>query len=502
MAWLSLRQLCCMRRREHLTCNVIFGHTAETTRSYARRVSFVDGPKPSLRFRDRSVFEGVARQEVGSLDLVAHSVAVLVPSLTALGTGLAFPATIGPGFWLSTLLGFGVVFLLASTFGEFSARFRSAGTLYTFVAKGLGAAPALVVAGCLVVGYAAMIGFGPSDAADRADAALSASGLDGPGPWRIGALFVVGVLMCLYAMTRGIYWSTRAALVAEAASFVILVAVLVVWTLRYGLPSSGAFSLEGASPGRILLGAATIVALTLAFESSASLGLETRRPLREVPQALKSSLALAAMLFVVANVVATARPADAPSIWSWRWLSPGADRSVGDALVLAVLAWSLVALSMCVWSALARLLFSMAREEILPAALGRVDARGIPMVATLAVLPLVMAPPVLAMLAGVGLDGFSWQLKLSASTVLCVAYASAAASLPLFLRSIDEVTRGSVVAAVLGGVGAAAVAVNEIAHELRDGNPLGLTLLAVAVAIGLGMVATRLDADRSLRRDA
>ncbi|PKH40657.1 Amino acid transporter [Nocardioides alpinus] len=450
-------------------------------------MSASDGPRPSLRFRDRSVFDGVARQEVGSVDLAAHSVAVLVPSLTALGTGLAFPAMIGPGFWLSTLLGFGVVFLLASTFGEFSTRFRSAGTLYTFVAKGLGPAPALVVAGCLVVGYAAMIGFGLTDAAGRADAALDASGLGGAGPWRIGALFLVGVIMCLYAMTRGIHWSTRAALVAEAASFVILGAVLVVWTLRYGLPSTGAFSLQGASPGRILLGAATIVTLTLAFESSASLGLETRRPFREVPLALKSSLALAAVLFVIANVVATARPADAPSIWTWRWLSPGADRSVSDALVLVVLAWSLVALAMCVWSALARLLFSMSREGILPAALGRVDTRGIPVVATLAVLPLVVTPPVFAMLAGVGLDGFSWQLKLSASVVLCVAYASAAASLPLFLRSIDEVTHGPVLAAVIGGIGAAAVAANELVRELRDGNPLGLALLAVAFAVGLGM---------------
>jgi amino acid transporter len=435
------------------------------------------------------VFEGVARREVGGVDLVAHSVAVLVPSLTALGTGLSFPAAIGPGFWLSTLLGFGLVFMLSSTFGQFSARFRSAGTLYTFVAKGLGPVPALMVAGGLVIGYGAMIGFGLSDAAGRADAALDASGLVGAGEWRAGMLFVAGVLMCLYAMARGIYWSTRAALVAEVASFVVLGAVLVVWTIRYGLPSPEAFSLQGASPGRIMLGAATIVTLTLAFESSASLGLETRSPFREVPLALRSSLALAAVLFVVANLVATARPADAPSIWTWRWLSPGADRSMGDALLLVVLAWSLVALAICVWSALARLLFSMSREGVLPEVLGRVDTRGIPMVATLAVLPVAVVPPLLAMLAGVGVGGFSWQLKLSGGVVICAAYACAAASLPLFLRSIDEVTPGPVLVAALAGIGAAAVTLNELVTEARDGNHLGLAMLVVAVALGLGMWA-------------
>jgi amino acid transporter len=276
-------------------------------------------------------------------------------------------------------------------------------------------------------------------------------------------------------------------MLAEAVSFGVLGVVLVVWTSRYGPPSATAFSLEGASPGRILLGAATIVTLTLAFESSASLGLETRRPFREVPLALRSSLALAAVLFAVANLVATARPADAPSIWTWRWISPGADRSIADALVLVVLAWSLVALAMCVWSALARLLFSMAREGVLPKVLGSVDARGIPMVATLAVLPMAVVPPLLAMLAGLELGDFSWQLKLSASVVICAAYACAAASLPLFLRSIDEVTPWPVIVAALAGISAAGVMVNELVREAREGNHLALAMLVVAGALGLGM---------------
>jgi amino acid transporter len=434
------------------------------------------------------VFDGVARREVGAVDLVAHSVAVLVPSLTALGSGLAFPAMVGPGFWLSTLLGFGVVGLLAATFGQFASRFRSAGTLYTFVAKGLGPTPALLVAGGLIVGYGAMIGFGLADAAGRADAALVAGGVAvASGQWRAVLLFVAGALMCVYATGRGIYWSSRAALLAEVVSFVVLGAVLAIWTARYGLPSAAAFSLEGASPARILLGAATIVTLTLAFESSASLGLETRRPFRDVPRALRFSLGLAAGLFVLANVVATARPADAPSIWTWRWLAPGADTSYGDALVLVVLAWSLVALALCVWSALARLLFSMAREGILPEALGRVDRRGIPMIATIAVVPVAVGPPLVATLAGIGLDQFSWELKLSASVVICIAYACAAASLPIFLTSIDEATPGPIAVSSIATVAAAAVATNELMAELRAGRILALMLLGLAAAIGLAM---------------
>ncbi|MET0931915.1 MAG: APC family permease [Aeromicrobium sp.] len=445
-------------------------------------------PRPSLRFRERSVFDGVARREVGGVDLFAHSVAVLVPSLTALGSGLALPTFVGPGFWISTLLGFGIVWLLALTFSQFASRFKSAGTLYTFVAKGFGPLPALMVGGALVIGYSAIIGFGLSDASSRFDAAVDASGLPLPsGSWRVGLLFLLCVLMCLYAMSRGIHWTTRAALLAEAVGLAVLVIVFFAWSSRYGLPSWDALSLDGASPTRILLGAATIVTLTLAFESSASLGLESKRPFRDVPFALRNSLLLAMGLFVLANFVATTRPADAPSIWSWRWFSPGADHSWADALVLVVLAWSLVALAMCVWCALARLLFSLAREGVLPSALGRVDGRGIPMVAVLAVTPLALAVPVAAILSGANIDAFSWELKQSAAVVICVAYGMAAMALPRFLWSIDELTWGPAAGAAVAAAGATAVAVNQLVTELRHGTWLAVGLLAISALSGLLM---------------
>ena len=432
------------------------------------------------------MFDGVARRQVSGLDLTAHSVAVLVPSLTALGSGLAFPSMIGPGFWVSTLLGFAIVGLFVLVFNQFATRFRSAGGLYTFVAKGLGPLPALVVAGGLVIGYSGMIGFGLSDAAGRTDAALSSAGigvLGGPGRELI--LLGIGAVMCLYAIGRGIHWSTRAALLAEIVSFVMLGVVLCTWTARYGFPSSAEFSLEGASVTRILMGAGFIVVLTLAFESSASLGLESKRPFIEVPFALRSSLGLAAVLFGLANVVASARPADAPSVWTWRWFAPGEDRSVIDALVLLVLAWSLVALALCMWCALARLLFSLAREGVLPAVLGRVNARGNPMVAALTVTPLAVLPSIAAVLVGDGAGAFSWDLKEATGVVICTAYALTAVSLVAFLKAIDEVSALPVIAAVVAGTAAAAVAVNELLTEMRQGAYLGLGMLVVAFVVGL-----------------
>lgn len=460
-----------------------------------------DRPRPSLRFRDRSVFEGVARREVGGLDLVAHSVAVTVPSLTALGSGLAFPAVVGPGFWLSTILGYGVVGLLALTFNQFSTRFTSAGTLYTFVAKGLGPQAALAVAGGLVVGYAAIIGFGLSDAAGRTEDALTSAGFDQfAGVGREAVLLAIATAMCLFAIARGIQWSTRAALAAEVISFVVLGIVLVVWVARYGVPGPHVFSLEGASVTRILVGAGSIVTLTLAFESSASLALESKRPLLEVPFALRSSLALAAVLFALANLVASMRPPDAPSVWTWRWFAPGAERSLVDGMVLVVLAWSLVALAMCVWCALARLLFSLAREGVLPGALGRVDGRGVPMTAAWAVTPLALVPPVVSIVTGPGAGAFAWDLKVSSGVVICLAYTLAAASVIRFLWILDEVSTVPVIAAAVAGTATAAVAVRELVIELDHGVHTAVILLVASAMSGRVMhLRTRRREDREGR---
>lgn len=447
-------------------------------------------PRPSLAFRDRSVYTGVARREIGSVDLVAHSVAVVVPSLTALGTGLAFPGFIGPGFWLSTLLGYSLVGLLAFTVNQFVSRFQSAGTHYTFVAKGLGPLPGLVVAAGLVIGYAAMIGFGLSDAASRGTAALTAAGLDeSAGPGRELVLLAVGSGLCLYAIHRGLLWSTRASLLAEVVSFVALGAVLVAWIGRYGPPTWQALSLEGASAGRILTGAGLIVVLTLAFESSASLGLEATRPFAQVPFALRSSVLLAAVLFALANLVATARPVDAPSVWGFRWFAPGAPTSVLDALVLVVLAWSLLALALCVWCAVSRLIFSLAREGVLPSALGRLNARGVPVVAALAITPLALLPPVASLVAGPGSGSIAWELKESSAVVLCATYALTSLALILFLRSIDELSRVVLGGTSIAGLAAASVAVNALLTEREDGSWRALVMLAAALGLGVAMWA-------------
>ncbi len=441
-------------------------------------------PHSPPQFPERSVFDGLARRQVGRPDLVAHSLAVLTPSLSALGTGLALPSIVGPGFWISTLLGFGLAWTLALVFDQFASRFNAAGSLYTYVAKGLGASVALVVGVAMVLGYGVLIGFGLTGGARRLEGAWSAAGGNAPGDQAGWVLVLLCATACVLVMRRGVHWSTRAALVTESVSVALLCTILSVWLVRYGLPDHGIFSLEGASAGRVLAGAALIATLTVAFESCASLGLEADRPLHAVPTSMRTSLLVTGSLFFAANLVGTVRPAGSP-LWSRRWFGVGQDVSRPDALALLILAASMLALALCAWTALSRLLFSFAREGIVSAALGRTNAAGVPTVATWCVVPVALAVPLGSWLVGGSATAVSGHLLHASTIIMCIAYACVAAALVPFLWSLDELRPRTAVLAGAALLGVGGVVVDRVVRETHDGSFLALGLLVGVIGTGL-----------------
>ena len=435
-------------------------------------------------FRQRPVFVGLARGQVGHRDLVAHSLAVLTPSLSALGTGMVLPTMVGPGFWISTLLGFGLAFVLALVFDEFASRFNAPGSLYTYAAKGLGASVALVVGVSLVLGYAVLAGFGLTGAARRVEAAWSAAGGGAPPDLAGWALVLVLTLACGWLIHRGISRSSYTVLVIEALSLAMLALIGAVWLARYGMPGLEVLSLAGADPGRILAGAALIATLTVAFESCATLGLEAGRPLRTVPAAMRTSLLICGGTFLAANLVGTVH-SGRDSASDWRWFNLGETVSRPDAVVLVVLALSMVALALSAGTALSRLLFSFAREGIVWPALGRTNARGVPVAAAWCALALALVGPLVTSAAARSLALAPGELLRATTLIMCVSYGCVAAALIPFLRSLDELRARSAVLATTALVGVGAVTWHRITGPESGVSHLALALLGGVVALGI-----------------
>lgn len=436
-------------------------------------------PAPSLR--ERSVFDGLDRRVVTSGDLVAHSVAVICPSASALSTSFSLPHVVGPGAWLSVVVGVGLSWLLARAFGEFGSRFVAPGSLYTYAAKGLGATVALFVGCSMLLGYGALIGYGFADANRQTGRAWEALGGDPPGVAAGVGVVVGSALLCVWVMRRGIRWSSRFAFTTEAVALTTLAVVLLVTASRYGVSLGSALSLEGADPTRVLTGAAMIMTVTVGFESCAALGVEARRPFLEVPRAMRVSVLLTGGL-ILAGVIASSGLQER---LRGRWFSPGAAVSPVDGLVLLIIAASYVALALCAWTALVRLLFALSREGILPPALGRTDRRtGIPTVGIVVTFPVLIVVPVWGLLDHeTALPPY--DLLVAATVTLFVAYGTTALAVVPFLARLRELTARTVAVALAATGGTALMTWVELTNDLADGDHLVLTTLAVVLAVAV-----------------
>ncbi len=437
------------------------------------------------RLRRTSEFDGLDRRAVTGADLVAHSVAVVCPAGSALGLAFVLPTIVGPGAWLSVLIGFGVAYLLASAFGQFGSRVTAAGSLYTYAAKGVGACAALMVCLSLLLGYLVLVSFGLAAAGRRVDVGMTTlTGQTMPGWLDVAAVGVLA-LLCLWVIGRGIRWSTRFAFIAEALALACLGMVLVATAVVHGLPTAAHLSLAGAEPGRILAGAALIMTITVGFESAAALGVEAARPFRTVPGSLRATVLLTGAVFLL-SVVINSGPAGARGATSGHWFRPGTVHSPVDGLVMLTMVLPFATLALCACTALTRLVFSLAREGLLPARLGTADPRTrTPRAATLVVLPLAFTPIAVTVATGHPVGWAAGHLLNTSTVILCVAYAITAVAVVPFLSSIDELNARAVVVALAAAAGVALLTAVVVAEDSMTGRYGVLGTLSTVVLAGL-----------------
>ncbi|MFH7324073.1 APC family permease [Aeromicrobium sp. JJY06] len=457
--------------------------------------------------REASDLAGLDRRSVRAEDLLANSVAVIAPAASALSVPFVLLAVVGPGAWLSAVLGFGLALLLAGVFSHYATRIAAPGSMYTWVTRSLGPCAGLLVGASMLLGYAILVAFGLSQTMRRstdavASAAPSAPALGAGSQWCIGAAVVV---VCLLVSVRGVRVATRLALVVESALVVGLLVLAGLTFAREGAPSLAILSLDGADPWRVLLGAVAVLGITVGFESSAALGGEAERPFWSVPRAMTGALLVAAALYAVAfTAVGTLTAPEGerrggPAQW---WFPESVDAHVADAALSSLLAVSFLALTLCAWNALARVIFSFAREGVLPAVLGRTHDRwGSPVGALLVVAPVAIAPATLTLVTGRQVGVLSMALLQHAVLVLFVAYALVALALPVFLHRIDELTPGPLVLAGLAAALTLLLAGLAIVEDVRGGDLGGLTLTLGSLGSGLlWFVGLRWLRPSSLRR--
>ena len=317
------------------------------------------------------------RRCIGPLEVTAQAVGTVGLTLTAVFNIPEAMRTAGSATWISYGLALVVVLLVGETLVLFRRLPGSPSGIAAYVGAGLGGRLGATASWALLLGYGATLvacllffGF-------FLEQLLQHLGWSAPPL----LAYLLGGLGCLELARRDVQLSTRTMLLTETVSAVIVLA-LTVAILRHGW---GAPDLRAINPlddtmAQVRSGLMVAVLSFIGFESAANLGSEALQPERAIPRSIRTAVLVAGGLFMVWGAflpeglawlpAAVRQGLDPLSALADRLGIPGAGLWIKLGALLCLFGTCIGALN-----ALARLLFGLAEQRLLPAFLARVHPR-------------------------------------------------------------------------------------------------------------------------------
>lgn len=470
---------------------------AATQKSALERA--IQNPQPVAGIQSRSPVDGLDRRSVGFVDVLSQSVSAVAPSAAATTMPLLV-ATVAGG---ATVWALGAAMLLAllvaTTVNQFTRRIAATGSLYTFVAHGLGSTASFVTGTALLVGYGFVAMFALGGAgyylailAARLWPALT-------GSLSVPVLLILAMAVaCLVLLARGIRVSTRATLLVECVSVVIILALVVALLVVQGPALDwSVLDMSGVRPADFAVGAALALTAFVGFESSATLGVEARRPYATIPRAVTWTVIGSGGLYLLAALSQLVGFASVGGNLTAS-VSPVNDLAAAygiDALGLLLdvsIAASFLACAIASITALVRVLFSMGREGLLPSAFGQSHRRHrTPFVAIVVTVPVLTT----GLIGTILLTGSVWRAMeifiVGAAGGYIAAYILACVAAPVFLWRIGELTPWPLVRAGVAAVLLSAVLVVYLAVESGSARFAGVWVFLAVMVVGTVFTVVR-----------
>jgi amino acid transporter len=332
------------------------------------------------------------KDAVGTYHIVFFVVAAAAPLTAVVGASpAAFAFGNGAGVPGAFIIAGVVYALFGAAFTAMSRHCGSAGGFYGYIARGLGkpasvsgAFVAMAAYSAIQIAIYALFGL-------VAGQRLESLGLAVPW-WTVALAVMAAIHLC---GRRGIAFSGVVLGVLMALEVLILLALDVAILLRADLPEGISFA--GFTPAVVLgpgLGAALVfvVASYVGFEATTIFSEEAKNADRTVPRATFYAVAVITLLYAFSTWVMTlehgpsniqaAAAADTSDLYftAAQERLGGASRLVMELLLLTSLFASILAFH----NTIARYLFALGRDRLLPAPLGSVDGHsGVPTVAAM-----------------------------------------------------------------------------------------------------------------------
>jgi amino acid transporter len=459
-------------------------------------------PQPTRAFNARSPMHGLDRHSVGFVDVLAQSLAAVAPSAAASTITLLVAGIAGGGTIYAMAAGTVLALLIASSINQFTRRLAGTGSLYTLVSRAFhptvaGTAATLTTGAAMLVGYGFVAMFALTGSAYYLNFFIQFLRSSSSSPWLVVLLVFALASGLLMVLVGGIRLSARVAMVIEAASVVIILGLIVILLVRIGTVDFSVFAFASVTPTNLAIGAVLAVTAYLGFESSATLGVEAKRPLRSIPRAITWTVLGSGLLFLLVSysqiagfnalgrdlAASPAGLAELSTAFDLPWVGPLLDVGIAASFFACAIAST---------TALARVLFAMGREGLLPARFGSTHSvYRTPAAAIVWAVPVIAAVPVVAVLTAGGL----WQameiLIIGAAGGFITAYVLVCVATPVFLHRIGESTVWPAARAISAAIVLSIALLVYLASELTGIRSGGVWLFLAAMTAILVVLLVR-----------
>jgi amino acid transporter len=331
-----------------------------------------------------SASEGVSGQVtlrrgvLGLSNAIVISVAVMSPAFSVFFNTWPQAQVVGAAIPFCIAVGFIAALLVANQYSELSRELPSSGSAYTFVSEGLGPRFGFLTGW---IGLVAL-GLGVPYAFVLMSNNLQALALRWFGTqvhWTVFYVAAVGIIFAICYV--GIRQSLRVdltLLVFEIGVCLVLAAIVLISVGNQGGITAAPFNPASVPPaGDLAVGIVLGVLSFIGFETATALGEETRNPRRNIPRAVYGALILVGIFYLIMtyagtvgyginNMVAGYGNDHAPFDTIARKFSGG----VMAGLIDIVGVFSALSATLAVVNGGARILFTLARDGMMPRPLG------------------------------------------------------------------------------------------------------------------------------------
>jgi amino acid transporter len=245
---------------------------------------------------------GLKSRALGFPSVLAQSIAVISPTMTAvLIIPLAF-GDAGQGTWLAYAFGTVMLLFVVMCLNQFAKRSALAGSMYGYTAKGLGPTAGVLSGWTLIwsylfIGVAGLTGF-----SIFAAQLVASMGIHQTVPPVI--FFCLSAGICWFIAYKDIRVSSLLTLLFEVASVACILSLAAVILFKHGFPADSAqLEVKGMSLHDLSLAVVICIFSLVGFESATTLGSEAKKPLKNIPRAVVASLLITGIFMVVMSYV-------------------------------------------------------------------------------------------------------------------------------------------------------------------------------------------------------